>query len=126
MTKAPSSARPPSTRNGTGEKLSGVISVPLMVGGVRGLTNPHTLLRRIANTIRPSPLDDSATPTMSRLRAPLGDREPRGICPRNSRMMDHDDGLGGEHVAPGDFVVTQPPMSGPAAIAMAATPPSSA
>ena len=51
--------------NGTGEKPSGVISVPLIVGGVRGWTNPHVLLARIAKTIKPSPKDDRATPTMS-------------------------------------------------------------
>ena len=71
--------------NGTGEKPSGVISVPSIVGGVRGWTKPHTLLRRIANTIRPRPAEESATPTTSscgRRAAPGA----RAICPRRSRM----------------------------------------
>jgi hypothetical protein len=51
--------------NGTTEKPSDVISVPPIVRGVRGCTKPHTLLGRIANTTRPRPADESATPTMS-------------------------------------------------------------
>ena len=96
---AHSSASPPSTMNGTGEKPSGVISVPLIVGGVRGWTKPHTLLRRIANTTRPRPADESATPTMSSCgrRSAAG---ARAICPRSEQDDDHDDGLAGEHVAP--------------------------
>jgi hypothetical protein len=71
--------------NGTNEKPSGVISVPLIVGDVRGRTNPHMLLRRMANTIRPRPLEDKATPTTSsrgRRSAPGA----RAICPRTSRI----------------------------------------
>ena len=51
--------------NGTGEKPSGVISVPPISGGLRGWTRPQTLLRRIASTASPSPAEESATPTMS-------------------------------------------------------------
>ena len=71
--------------NGTTEKPSGVISVPPMVGDDRGWTKPQTLLRRIANTIRPRPLEDSATPTMSSCgrRWAAG---ARAICPRRNRM----------------------------------------
>ena len=71
--------------NGTTEKPSGVISVPLIVSGVRDWTKPHTLLRRIANTIRPRPAEESATPTMSSCgrRAALG---ACAICPRRSRI----------------------------------------
>ena len=97
---APSSAearRAPGTA--PARSPSGVISVPLIVGGVRGLTNPHTLLRRIANTIRPRPLAESATPTMSSLRPPLGARRARDQ-PAEQQDDDHDDGLAGEHVAP--------------------------
>ena len=62
-----------------------LISVPSIVGGVRDWTKPHTLLRRIANTISPRPAEDRATPTMSS----CGRRAARGaaaICPRSSRM----------------------------------------
>ena len=71
--------------NGTTEKPSGVISVPPIVGGVRGWTKPQTLLRRIAKTIRPRPADDSTTPTMSS----LGRRSAAGawaIWPRRKRI----------------------------------------
>ena len=71
--------------NGTTEKPSGLISVPLIVGDERGWTKPHTLLRRIANTTRPRPAEESATPTMSS----CGRRSARGARasrPRSSRM----------------------------------------
>ena len=71
--------------NGTAEKPSGVISVPPIVGGVRGWTKPHTLLRRIANTTMPSPHDDSATPTMSS-RGRRAAAAARAICPRSRRI----------------------------------------
>ena len=80
-----SSARPARTRNGTGEKPSGVISVPLISGGLRGWTKPQTLLRRIANTSRPRPAEESATPTTSS-RGRRSAAGARAICPRRSRM----------------------------------------
>ena len=72
--------------NGTGEKPSGVISVPLISGGVRGWTKPHMLLTRIANTASPRPAAESATPTTSSRgrRSAMG---ARAICPRTSRMV---------------------------------------
>ena len=82
---AHSKARPASTMNGTGEKPNGVISVPPISGGVRGCTKPHTLLRRIANTARPRPAAESATPTMSS-RGRRSASGARAICPRSSRM----------------------------------------
>ena len=42
---------------------------------------------------------ESATPTMSSCGRALG-AGACAICPRSSRIADHDDGLGGEHVAP--------------------------
>ena len=85
-TNAASSASPPRTMNGTGEKPSGVISVPSIVGGVRGWTKPQTLLRRIARTIRPRPIDESADADEVELRPLLGAPAPAAIWPRRSRI----------------------------------------
>ena len=85
--------------NGTGEKPSGVISVPSIVGGLRGCTKPHTLLRRIANTTRPRPAAESATPTMSS----CGRRSAAGacaICRRTRRIRITTTVSAGEHVPP--------------------------
>ena len=49
--------------NGTGENPSGVITRSPIVGGLRGTTMPHTLLRRIASTMMARPAEESATPT---------------------------------------------------------------
>ena len=110
---------------GTGEKPSGVISVPLIVGGVRGWTKPQTLLRRIANTIMPRPSAESATPTMSS----CGVRSARG-APRDlsTQQQDADDdhGLAGEHVPPRQLGGHPAADQRPGATAIAAMPPSSA
>ena len=84
--------------NGTGEKPSGVISVPLIVGGLRGCTNPHTLLRRIANTIRPRP-PEKAPRRRCRAAGAARRRRPRDL-PAQQQDDDHHDRLAGEHVAP--------------------------
>ena len=71
--------------NGTTEKPSGSISVPLIVSDERGFTKPHTLLRRIANTTSPRPAEERATPTMSS----CGRRAGAAACasrPRSSKM----------------------------------------
>ena len=62
--------------NGTTEKPSGVISVPSIVGGVRGWTKPQTLLRRIANTTRPEPGRGERDADDVEPRPPLGARAP--------------------------------------------------
>ena len=110
---------------GTGENPSGVISVPLIVGGVRGWTKPHTLLRRIANTMMPRPSAESATPTVSSCGV-LAARAARAICPRSSRMPMTTTVSPANTYRHDNSVVTHPPISGPAAIAIAAIPPSSA
>ena len=69
------------------------------------------------------PLADSAAPTTSS----RGTSTARGLGfmrPRTQQDHGDDHDLADEHVAPRErLVVTQPPMSGPAATAAAATPP---
>jgi hypothetical protein len=99
-----------------------VISLPLTTGGNFGTTHPQVLLCRIASTTRAKPTADSAAPTTSSfgLRAATG---AGFIRFRNSRIpmtMTTSPAKTRRHV---NVVVTQPPISGPAAIAAAATPP---
>ena len=94
-----SSARPPSTMNGTGEKPSGVISVPLIVGGVARLDEaPHAAAQDRehdqAQAARRQRHADDVEP-----RAARGAGGPRDL-PAQQQDDDHDDGLAGEHVAP--------------------------
>ena len=49
--------------NGTGEKPNGVSSFPLIVGGCFGTIQPQVLAFRIASTVRPRPVAESAAPT---------------------------------------------------------------
>ena len=60
--KQPRTTKPPTIRNGTSEKPSGVISCPLIVGASIGLIQPQVLLFRIPNTISASATAESAAP----------------------------------------------------------------
>ena len=113
---------PARIRNGTTENPSGVISRPAMTGTTRGWMKPHVLLWRMASTMIARPLAERAAPTMSRLGG-FGSAGADFMRFRRSRItatMKTSPTNTRRHV---HVVVTQPPITGPAAIAAAATPP---
>ena len=93
-----------------------------MTGTTRGTMKPHVLLWRMASTMIARPLAERAAPTMSRLGG-FGSAGADFMRFRVSRMtatMKTSPTNTRRHV---NVVVTQPPITGPAAIAAAATPP---
>ena len=95
-----------------------------MVGPFLGTTKPHVLLWRIASTMIARPDADSTAPTMSRLGG-FGSRGADLMRFRTSRMtatMKTSPTNTRRHV---NALVTQPPITGPTAMAAAATPPTS-
>ena len=70
---------------GTMDRPNGVISRPPIVSAPRGSIQPHWLLLRTPYTARPSPSDESATPTPSS-RGGCSSRGERGSRRRSSRM----------------------------------------
>src|SRR5947209_2864628 len=113
---------PPKMRNGTGENPNGAISWPPIVGGFFGWIQPQELLMRIPNTRRPRPTAESAAPPTSS----FGRCSAAGagfIRRRNSNTTITITTSPAKTYRQLSSVVTQPPMSGPAAIAAPATPP---
>ena len=109
--------RPTITMGMTGEK-------PAMVnGGSIGSISPHELALTRASTTRPIASADSATPTKSN-RLFAGRRAPSPICRTSGRIATRMMMVSAPNTQRHEkYVVTQPPMSGPAAAAAPAIPP---
>ena len=101
VVKQPRTTKPPTIRNGTSENPNGVTSCPLTVSASIGLIQPHVLLFRIPNTIRPKRDGRERGADVIQLRWVFGlARSLHALVDEQHRDHDHD--LADEDVPPAE------------------------
>ena len=119
-----STIAPAAMMNGTTESPNGVIFVPLTVSAPVGVISPHELLLRTPKTTRPRPRADSATPGMSSFSVLTAGESLMCLIPK-ARMPTTTTVSPAKTTRQVRALVTNPPISGPAATAAPAMPPRS-